>query len=142
MTDLERAKALLPGYSVAFVKGERSLVLDGRGVTPLLGVIAGGEDVSGASAADLIVGKAAAMLMTLLGVKSVYGEVMSAAGREYLTAHGITAEYGTLTDFIRNRDGSGQCPMELAVKDISDPSVGLDAIKARLEQLRKEKQKG
>lgn len=136
MTDLDRAKALLPGHSVAFVNGERSLVLDGRGVAPLLGVIAGGEDVSGASVADLIIGKAAAMLMKLLGVKSVYGEVMSAAGREYLTEHGITAEYGTLTESIRNRDGSGQCPMELAVKDISDPSAGLDAIKARLDRLR------
>lgn len=139
MTDLDRAKALLPGHSVAFVNGESSLVLDGRGVAPLLGVIAGGEDVSGASAADLIIGKAAAMLMTLLGVKSVYGEVMSAAGREYLTEHGITAEYGTLTESIRNRDGSGQCPMELAVKDISDPLDGVAAIKARLEQLRKGK---
>lgn len=136
MTDLDRAKTLLPGHSVAFVKGERSLVLDGRGVAPLLGVIAGGEDVSGASAADLIIGKAAAMLMTLLRVKSVYGEVMSAAGCEYLTAHGIVAEYGTLTESIRNRDGSGQCPMELAVKDVSDPYAGLDAIKARLDRLR------
>lgn len=136
MTDLDRAKALLSGHSVAFVNGEHSLVLDGRGVAPLLGVIAGGEDLSGASAADLIIGKAAAMLMTLLGVKSVYGEVTSAAGYEYLTAHGITAEYGTLTDSIRNRDGSGQCPMELAVKDISDPSAGLDAIKTRLDRLR------
>lgn len=136
MTDLDRARTLLTGHSVAFVKGEHSLVLDGRGVAPLLGVIADGEDMSGASAADLIIGKAAAMLMTLLDVKSVYGEVMSAAGLEYLTAHGITAEYGTLTESIRNRDGSGQCPMELAVKDISDPSVGLDAIKTRLDRLR------
>ena len=135
MTDLERAKALLPGHSVAFVNGERSLVLDGRGVSPLLG----GEDVGGASAADLVIGKAAAMLMTALGVKSAYGETMSAAGYEYLTAHGIRAEYGTLTDFISNRDGSGQCPMELAVKDVSGPFDGVAAIKARLEQLKKGK---
>lgn len=138
MTDLERAKALLPGHSVAFVNGERSLVLDGRGVSPLLGLI-GGEDVGGASAADLVIGKAAAMLMAALGVKSAYGETMSAAGYEYLTAHGIRAEYGTLTDFIGNRDGSGQCPMELAVKDVSDPLDGVAAIKARLEQLKKGK---
>ena len=39
MTDLERAKTLLAGHSVAFVTGERSLVLDGKGVSPLLGLI-------------------------------------------------------------------------------------------------------
>ncbi len=136
-SDLIRAKVLRGNHSVAFVKGETEHVFDGRGVSPLIGIIEHGDDLHGFSSADLIIGKAAAMLMTILGVTAVYGEVMSTDGYEYLTAHGITAEYGTLTEMIINRDGTGRCPMETAVENISDPYVGLSAMKTRLAQLKK-----
>ena len=136
-SDLDRAKEIRGSHSVAFVKGEISRVFDGRGVSPLISIIDSGEDFNGFSVADLIIGKAAAMLMTILGVTAVYGEVMSTAGYEYLTSRGITAEYGTLTEMIVNRVGTGRCPMETAVENISDPHDGLIAMKKRLAELKK-----
>ncbi len=95
--------------------------------------------LSGFSAADKVVGKAAAMLFSLAGICELYAEVISRPAAEYLTQKGITFSYGELTDRIINRKGDGQCPMELAVKDISDPIEGLAAIKKRLEEIRKDK---
>ncbi len=86
--------------------------------------LAAGRDLRGFSAADLVVGRAAAMLFVLAGVRSVYAETMSEGAREYLLAHGIPAEYGELTEGIRNRAGTGSCPMEAAVRGIDAPEEG------------------
>ena len=87
--------------------------------------------------ADVIVGKAAAMIFTLSGVKKCYGKVMSKSGYQWLTSHGVKAEYGTLTEIIQNRRGDGMCPMETAVADIYDDSEALVAIRSVLAELNK-----
>ena len=102
-----------------------------RGIMPLLRLL-GGEGAGrfrGASFADKIVGKAAAMLYVRLGVKEVYGEVMTDTAHGILAAHGIRAEWGTLTERIINRAGTDICPMEKAVEGISDPAAAEAALR-------------
>jgi hypothetical protein len=109
---------------------------DGTGVRPLiLAWETEPELLRGAVIVDKIVGKAAAMLAVLGGAAGVYGITMSAAARDYLAAHGIPAEYGTLTERIANRMGTGLCPMETAVLTLDDPAEGLAALKAAMARL-------
>lgn len=135
--DLLTAKERLAGHSIALCRGEEVLTNDARGVAPMVGYLSEKRDLSEFSVADRVVGKAAAMLFVLAGIKEVYAETLSASAEEYLTAHGIPVSYGTLTDHIENRTKTGLCPMETAVKDLSDAAEGFAAIQKRLEELRR-----
>ena len=134
-TDLLRAKKLLAGgASCALVKGEKYYVSERSGIAPMLEFIAKGIDLNGFSAADKIVGKAAAMLFVKAGVKEVYAEVLSEAGKKFLESHGINVSFGTLTGRIINRAGTGQCPMDECVAGIYDLDQGYAALKAKVER--------
>ena len=111
---------------------------DGRGVSPLLKAYANEPDIlKNAYVADKIIGKAAAMILVLGGVKQAYGVIMSAAGRAYLERHGITAGFGRCVDVISNRDRNGICPIEKSVMDIEDPEEGLKVMSAAIRELMK-----
>lgn len=136
--ELERAKRLLSegDYTLAMVRGETTVTSVKRGVRPLINLIDAGESLSGFSAADKVVGKAAAFMYVLLGVECLYANVISQPALEVLERNGITAEYGTLTEAIRNRTNTGFCPMETAVKEISEPHEALKAVREKLAQMK------
>lgn len=139
MRDLNRAKALLDGHTCVMCKEETIYISQKTGIAPILDWLADGTDLSGFSAADKIVGKAAALLFVLAGIKAVHGEVMSKAGLAVLQAHGIACTYGSLTDHIINRRGDGICPMEETVQTIDDPDLAHKALAAKREHLRHRK---
>ena len=82
--------------------------------------------------ADKIVGKAAAMLFALSGVKKVYAHVLSKSGEKILQENNIEYEYGQLVDNIINRKGDDICPMEKTVKDIDDLKEAYIALKNKI----------
>lgn len=139
MTDIERAKELLnnEAYTCVLCKGENLYTSEKRGVVPILEKLEQKIEIKGFSAADKVIGKAAAMLFHIAGVSVLYGEIMSLPAKEYLEKTDVLFSYGTLTDRIINRAGDGLCPMETAVNDLSDPYEGLNAIKNKLIELRK-----
>lgn len=139
MSDIEKAKKLLSGgnFTCVLCKGDTSYTSTGKGVSPMLTFLENGTELRGFSAADKIVGKAAAMLFVCAGVTEVFAEVMSKAAVNYLNERGITCSYGVLTDKIINRKGDGLCPMELAVIDIEDEKLGFSAIKNRFDEIRR-----
>lgn len=137
MTDIELAKAHLDGHSICLCRDGELFTDDGRGISPMLRLMEEGRDLRGYAVADIIVGKAAAMLFIKAGIREVYGEVMSRAGYDYLQQHDTPCAYGTLTEIIINRRGDGICPMEQTVALIDDPEEGTTALKKRLMELRK-----
>ena len=137
MTDLDTAKAHLSGHSLCLCKDGAWFTDDGRGISPMLRLIGENRGLRGYAAADIIVGKAAAMLFVKAGIAAVYGEVMSAAGKAYLDAHGIPCAFGTLTEKIINRKGDGVCPMEQTVAAVDDAEEGYAALREKLHSLRK-----
>ena len=139
MGDIEKAKELLKreGFTCVLCRGETLYTSEKRGVVPVLEKLEQNINLKGFSAADKVIGKAAAMLFHLAGVIALYGEIMSVPAKEYLEKTGIDFSYGTLTDRIINRSGDGLCPMETAVSGISDSHEGLKAIKNKLIELRK-----
>ena len=136
MTDLDRARAALPGHTLALCRGGEVVTSDRRGVMPMLGFLREGRDLSGFCAADRVVGRAAAMLFAKAGVRAVHAEVMSDGAVALLAAHGIDASCDVRTAAIENRQKTGLCPMENAVAGIEDIDAGIAAICRRAEELR------
>ena len=137
--ELNSAHMLLEqnGYTCVIKSGETVYTSFERGVRPLLQLLDDGTDCVGFFAADKVVGKAAAFLYCLLRVRSVYASVISKPALQVLTEQGIDVVYGDLVDAIKNRAGTGFCPMETAVLTESDPMKALGRIRVRLEELRR-----
>ena len=123
------------GFTCVLCKGDITYTSSADGVAPMLDFAARGVCLEGFSAADKIVGKAAAMLFVCAGVSAVYAAVMSEAGARTLAAHGIAFEYESLVPYIVNRRGDGMCPMEEAVQDIDEPRAAAEAVRRRRAEL-------
>lgn len=136
MKNLSEAKKILAqGHTCVLVSDEYIITTDERGVLPLVKWIGQGKTFDGYSAADKVVGKAAALLYVTLGVKILWAGVISKPAAQVFERYGIEYWYDTLTDAIINRKGDGFCPMETAVRDIDSPEEALVAIKNKLNQL-------
>lgn len=134
MTDLNLAKQQLinGGYTCVIRKNDMEYTSMERGVKPLLAWLDSNIEFSGYSAADKVVGKAAAMLYVLLGVSNVHAIVISVKAKEVLEQHGIGVTYDSLVERIRNRTNTGFCPMEEAVWEIEDLQDALQAIRDKV----------
>ena len=106
----------------------------GQGIKPIITLYEQGL-LEGATVVDKIVGKAAAMIMTLGGVKSCYGLTVSRSAVEYLKKRNIDVKYDTCAERIINRKGDGMCPMEETVLNTDDPEIALELIKAKISEL-------
>ncbi len=137
MNDLRNANALLAqeGYTCVLCKGNAIFADSRRGVQPLLELLDSGKDLSGFSAADKVVGKAAAHLYCLLGVKALHAGVISLPARQVLEGNGIAVTFDTEVPAIQNRAKNGLCPMESAVWNIPDHKSAHAAILATLQKL-------
>lgn len=140
MTEEESVKYMLnDNVSLAVYNGGKTVTFNERGIKTLLRLVQEDRSVLiGATVADKIVGKAAALLFVNGGVMRVYGEVMSVSATKVLRAHGIKYSYGTLTDRIINRKGTDICPMEKAVAACSDPNGAVGVLMAALEKFNKQ----
>lgn len=103
-----------------------------RGVKPLLQWLESNTDLNGYSAADKVVGRAAAYLYVLMGIKEIYADVISEPSLAVLRKYGIKVTYGLLVNAIRNRTNTGFCPMEQATMNSDTPQEALNAIKSAL----------
>lgn len=108
----------------------------GRGIGPALKLYRDGL-LKGCDVADHIVGRAAAALFVAGGAVRVQADVMSRGAADFLVAAGLPADAETLVDAIVNRKGTGACPMETAVRDLSDPLEMIAAIERTLASLGK-----
>ena len=135
MTDLEKAKARLNGHTLCLCRGDDCITDDAHGVKPMLRLIASGTALLGYSAADIVVGKAAALLFVKCGITAVYAQTLSESGKYILEVHGIPYEYETLVEKILNRAGTDSCPMEKAVWEINDPEKGYTALVEQVKRM-------
>ena len=110
----------------------------GRGVSPLLVLYDEKPNMlKDAILVDKVIGKAVAFIAINAGMKRVYGQVMSMDAEKVLKKHNISSNYSSLVPKILNRNKDGECPIELAVKNIDDKDEALKAIRKKLEKLKK-----
>lgn len=138
MTNLEKAIDMLQGDLTCVICGEGICHTSvKRGVAPLLDLLEQGQNVTGCSAADKVVGNGAAYLYVLLGVRELYAGLISRPALATLQQHEIKVAFGEIVEGIRNRAGDGPCPIESAVEDALSPDDALVKIRAKLAQMRK-----
>lgn len=134
---LEKAKEILASEELKFVliNDETTIKSKDRGVKPLLDIIRSGGVKSGFTAADMVVGKAAALLYMYLGVKEIYGRLMSQEAMKIFEDNSIYYEYTISQPYIKNRDLTDMCPMDKSVRNIDDPEKAVEAIKETVRKL-------
>ena len=138
MSCIEKARNILEktGSTCVFCNDQTVLTDSRRGVRPLLELLENNMDMTTFDAADKVVGKAAAYLYCLIGIRSLYAAVISHSALAVLEKYRIPVFYGTLVPAIRNRTNDGPCPMEHAVWEIDDPQEALQAIYKTLDALK------
>lgn len=134
---LEKAKEILASEELKFVliNDETTIKSKDRGVKPLLDIIRSGGVKSGFTAADMVVGKAAALLYMYLGVKEIYGRLMSQEAMKIFEDNSIYYEYTISQPYIKNRDLTDMCPMDKSVRNIDNPEKAVEAIKETVRKL-------
>ncbi len=75
----------------------------------------------GASVADKVIGKAAALLAVYGGIDFIYAELTTFKAIKICKKHGLTIEYDKAVPSIQNRDKTGDCPMEKLSEGVSQP---------------------
>ena len=138
MRDIDLSKDILEknSFTCVICNGSKTLTSTERGVKPLVLWYEGGEDMKDASAADKVVGRGAAFMYLLLGVRELYAQVISKPALELLEENGVSVSYGTLADNIINRRGDGICPFEAAVLNITDPKDAYKAIAEKMQEMK------
>jgi hypothetical protein len=84
----------------------------------------------GASVADRIVGRAAALLCVYCGVKAVYAVVLSDGGERVLKENSVSLEFESLVPSILNRQRTETCPFEKIVSTVSDGEEAYEKLKS------------
>ncbi len=107
----------------------------GRGVNDLYRLLTEEPDaLRGATAADKVVGKGAAALMALGGVRELHAAVISKPALKLLRKHGVYVIYGTRVEDIRNRSNTGLCPIEASCAGCTTAEECLPRIREFLEK--------
>ena len=138
-TYLEKAKNIIKDTSAvfAYVSANEEIISSAKGIGFVASLCNDKKDLSKGAVADKIVGKAAAMLFVLLGLKYVHAETISTGAVKVFEEYGVEYSCDVITEAIVNRKGDGLCPMEMAAKDTETPEETLSAVNKKLEELRK-----
>lgn len=92
------------------------------------------EFLQGASIADKVIGKAAAALMILGGVKEIYADVISEPALALLREAAVEVSFGQAVDHIINRTQTGWCPLETICYQIKSAPEILPLIREFIER--------
>lgn len=138
-SDILTAKNILinGNFTCVLCSGDKEYHSALRGVKPLIDFFESNDSFVGFSAADKVVGAGAAHMYVLLGVKSVWANIISESAKRILEQNNISVSYENLVPFIINRAGNGTCPIENAVRNITDSKQAYLTIKNTLEELAK-----
>jgi len=121
MKDLKLAKEIMEKeeLTLVIVKDEECFFKSKeRGIKPLYTALMNHKNkLDGASAADKIVGKGAALLYIRAKVENLYAKTISKNSLGVLEEKSIKVEGETVVPYIKNRDLTGMCPIETMAEE-------------------------
>ncbi len=91
-----------------------------------------GEEMTGTTIIDKVIGAAAARLAVIAKVSHVITPLTSRTAVEILQKNAIKLEYVNLVDNILNRDQNDLCPMEKMAKTFSDNQAFYEHLKSNI----------
>ncbi|MDE5623083.1 MAG: DUF1893 domain-containing protein [Alistipes sp.] len=116
--------------SCVIANGGQTRIFRQRGINDLFRLLhEEPELLDGAFVADKVVGKGAAALMILGGVRGVHADVMSTGARELFAASGVEAACDLEVPHIVNRAHTGWCPVETLCRDCRSAEECLEPIR-------------
>ena len=137
---LAEAKNLIESRGFACVLLKDGVIvarMKGSGVSPLLEILdTWPEKMKGAWVVDKVVGRAAAVIVVMGGASRVHALMAAEGAGELLAKHNVRFSAEKTVPMILNRDKTGSCPLEAAVKGLSEPKAMLKAIRRRVAELR------
>lgn len=95
--------------------------------------------MKGASIADKVIGKGAAALMVLGGIKTIYADIISTPALTLLREAGIETTFAQEVPHIINRDKTGFCPLETACDKLKSVSEMYPVIQNFIAHIRSKK---
>lgn len=96
------------------------------------------EMLDGATIADKVIGKAAAAMVVVGGVKVLYAEVMSKRAIPFLDEAGIAYSYGTLVDTIKEE--GDRCQLEKITAPATTPEETVALLRTHFEEKKRERE--
>lgn len=96
------------------------------------------EMLHGATIADKVIGKAAAAMVVVGGVKDLYAEVMSKKAIPFLDEAGIAYTYGTLVDSIKEE--GDRCQLEKITAPATTPEETVALLRTHFEEKKRERE--
>ena len=106
---------------------------NGRGISDLYRLLKTSPDLlRGARVADKVVGKAAAALMIIGGVESLFAGIVSKHAFSLLEEYGVEVKCVQVVPNIINRQKTGLCPMESCCLNCSTPAECLVEIEKQI----------
>jgi len=118
---------------VAARGGVITAVEEGRGLKPLVKLL-DDEALFNAVVVDKVIGRAAAAICVVGGARKVHAKLAASGAAELLAKHHVGFSAEKTVDVILNRDKTGSCPMEAAVKDLNDPAKMVEAIRKAMKK--------
>ncbi len=132
MKDIILAKELLEkeDYALVLVKEGKVLFTSReRGIKPMYILVKEMKEISeGASIADRVIGRGAALLSSYLKISEVYGQVMSQEAIKVFEDANIDYGFEEVCKRIKNRDKTDLCPIEKLSLGIKDPIIFIDEL--------------
>lgn len=133
----ELVRILQDGNHSLVVAGDGIRTFDGRGISDLYGLLTEHPDwLRDASVADKVVGKGAAALLILGGVRELFAGVISTSALGLFEDSGISLRFAKKVPYIINRKGDGLCPVEALCKDCKTAAECLPFIQGFINKLR------
>ena len=96
------------------------------------------EMLHGATIADKVIGKAAAAMVVVGGVKELYAEVLSKKAIPFLEEAGIAYTYGTLVDTIKEE--GDRCQLEKITAPATTPEETVALLRTHFEEKKRERE--
>jgi formylmethanofuran dehydrogenase subunit E len=133
LNDIELAKKNLKEKSLNLSivnKGKVIFEAASTGISGFLEAIEKiGNELSGASVADRVAGKAIALLCVHAKIRAIYAETMSKAAKAVFEDYAIYHEWNVLIDNVCGANGT-ICPFEKLAMEISNPQNAYERLKA------------
>lgn len=124
MADLEKIKAILKEKQASLVVAyEDGAIIDyyQERIIDLASILKENKNaLRNSKIADKVVGKVAASVMAVAGIKELYANTLSKVAIPVLEKANIQYSYGKIVDYIQNKNKSDMCPMEKKYKEEMD----------------------
>lgn len=125
------------GYSCVIANGQNIRTFTQRGVADLYDLLTQEpEFLKGAQIADKVVGKGAAALMILGGIKELYTDIVSSKALDLFQTSDVKVDFAQEVPFIWNRDHTGWCPVETLCSEEKSAETILPLINEFLQRMR------